>query len=50
MEWKDLTEEQKKACYDSYVSEMIYEWGDKAKYLSFIDWCVDSEMLGEALI
>lgn len=35
MEWDEMTEEQKKNCYESYVEELKYEWGDNAKSISF---------------
>jgi hypothetical protein len=46
MTWKELTDEQKRDCYESYVSDIIYEHGDYAHYLSFEEWCKESEMFG----
>lgn len=50
MAWTELTEAQKKECYKSYVEEVIYEFGDHAKYMTYIEWCKESEKIGEALI
>ncbi len=42
MLWDDMTEEEKRNCYDSYVQELKYEWGDNAKPIPFemfdIEW------------
>lgn len=35
MNWDDMTEEQKRNCYDSWVQELKYEWGDNAKPVPF---------------
>lgn len=35
MNWDDMTEEQKRNCYDSCVQELKYEWGDNAKPVPF---------------
>ena len=35
MLWDKMTEEQKRACYDSWVEELKYEWGDRAKPIPF---------------
>jgi len=50
MKWAELSEEQKKNCYDSYVGEMRYEWGDDAKVITYEEFCMESEELGEPLI
>lgn len=50
MLWEQLTDEQKQACYDSYVQGIIYEWGDHACYMSFTLWCDESEKIGEAIL
>ena len=49
MQWKDLSEDQKLACYQSYVGDIIYEFGDKAKPMSYEEWCIESEKHGWAL-
>lgn len=49
MSWKELTEEQKRNCYESYKGEIIYENGDSARYLSYEKWCEESEKFGWAL-
>ena len=49
MTWKELTDEQKHDCYESYKSDMIYENGDFASYLSYKEWCEESEKFGWAL-
>lgn len=50
LEWTKLTEEQKEECYKSYIADVISEWGDHAKYLTYEEWCKESEKIGEALI
>lgn len=50
MAWAELTETQKKECYKSYVEEVIYEFGDHAKYMTYVEWCKESEKIGEPLI
>ena len=35
MNWDDMTEEQKRNYYDSWVQELKYEWGDNAKPVLF---------------
>lgn len=49
MSWEELTDEQKRSCYESYKGEIIYEFGDYAHYLSYEEWCEESEKFGEAL-
>ena len=44
MEWDEMTEEQKRDCYERYVQELKYEWGDKAKPISFKEY--DDEWSG----
>ena len=34
-----LSEEQKKSCYRSYMESIIYELGDNAKYMTYDEWC-----------
>lgn len=48
--WEEMTEEQKKNCYESYVGECIYEDGDNAKRMTYDEWCKESEAMGEAWI
>ena len=42
MEWDEMTYEQKRDCYESYVQELKYEWGDEATPVPFevfdIEW------------
>ncbi len=47
--FNDLSEEQKHNCYVAYVGDCIYENGDYAKYMTYEEWCKESEELGEAL-
>lgn len=47
--WEYLTEEEKKWCCESYVGDMIYEWGDNAKYMTYEEWCKDCADLGFAI-
>ena len=49
MEWRDLTYQQKKECYMSYVCEIKDEFGDAAKHMTFDEWCKDSEKLEEPI-
>lgn len=35
MLWDEMTKEEKKACYDSYVEELKSEWGDDVKPIPF---------------
>ena len=48
--FKELSEKQKIDCYEAYVADCIYENGDNTTYMTFTEWCVESEQLGEALI
>lgn len=50
MPFEKLSEEQKRSCYESYVGDCIYENGDGAPYMTYEEWCEESEQLGEALI
>ena len=50
MPWDELTEEQKRACYESYLGDCWYENGDNAKHYSYEEWCKESKALGEALM
>ena len=50
MDWKHLDEDQKKSCYESYISDVRYEHGDNAKILSFAEYCRECEEFGEALL
>lgn len=45
MEWDEMTEEQKRSCYESYVQELKDAWGDEAKPVSFEAF--DSEWSGQ---
>lgn len=49
-DFDELTDEQKKECYKSYVDDMVYEWGDRAKYMSYKEWCEESRELGEPIL
>ena len=33
--FEDMSEEEKKSCYESYVGNVIYEFGDNAKYMNY---------------
>ena len=50
MKWSQLTDEEKQDCYLSYVDSTKYEWGDNAIYMTFKEWCKESELLGEPLM
>lgn len=50
MAFEELTEEQKRSCYESYVGDCIYENGDKTRYMTYEEWCEESTQLGEALL
>ena len=47
MLFDELTEEQKRSCYESYVGDCRYENGDNAKHYSYEEWCKESEEIGE---
>jgi len=38
-----ITEEMKMDRYESYVGEMIYEWGDYAKCMTYEEFCQEQE-------
>ena len=48
--FEDMSEEEKKNCYDSYVGNVIYEFGDNAKYMNYEEWCKESAEFGWAII
>lgn len=48
--WEDLIEEEKRSCYESYVGDITYEWGDNAKYMTYEEWCKESEDFGWAIM
>lgn len=48
--FEKLSEEQKRSCYESYVGDCVYENGDYASYMTYEEWCRESEQLGEALL
>lgn len=41
-----MTEEMKKACYESYLGEFSYEWGDSKKPMTYEEFCKDCEEFG----
>lgn len=41
-----MTEEMKMDRYESYVAEMIYEWGDYVKYMTYEEFCQEEEKYG----
>ena len=47
--WSELTEEAKRNCYESYRGDIWYENGDNAPYMSYEEWCKESEEFGEPL-
>lgn len=47
MAWKEYSELDRRACYESYVADTIYENGDRAQCLTYEEWCKESEELGE---
>lgn len=48
--FEELTKEQKRHCYESYVADCIYENGDNAPHMTYEEWCEESERLGEAIV
>lgn len=46
--FEELSEEEKHSCYESYVGDCIYENGDKAQYMTYEEWCHESEKIGWA--
>lgn len=45
-----MTEEMKKACYESYIGEFRYEWGDYKQPMTFEEFCEDCEEYGWDMI
>ena len=41
MLWDELTQEQKEGCYVSYYNDLFYEYGEKAKPISFEEFNKD---------
>ena len=41
-----MSEEQKRACYDSYLGDLMYEWGTTAKAMSFEEFCEECDKFG----
>lgn len=46
MKWADLDQEQKQACYQSYLGDILYEWGTTKGAMSFEEFEKD-QMLQE---
>lgn len=45
MHWNEMTLEQKQNLYESYVNDIIYEFGDNAKYMTFKEYDKDNEWM-----
>lgn len=48
MKWDELGELERRWCYECYCADVWYEDGDKAKPMTYEEWCVESEKFGEA--
>lgn len=49
MGWDECDELCKQFWYASYCADIWYENGDNAPYLTYEEWCNESEELGEPL-
>lgn len=49
-EQEQISEEQKRERYKSYCEDVYYQYGNRAKVMTYDEWCEESEQLGEALI
>lgn len=49
MKWEECDEEMRRSGYESYREDIWYEFGDKAKILTYEEWCKESEAFGEPL-
>ena len=38
-----MTEEMKKACYESYLGDFYYEWGTYKGAMTYEEFCEDCE-------
>ena len=47
--WEECDEEVRRNGYKSYVEDVIYEFGDNAKPMTYEQWCEESKKLGEPL-
>ena len=45
-----MTEEMKKDCYESYVDEVRYEWGDYVTPITYEEYCKECDEYGWDLI
>lgn len=43
MNFDDMTDEQKRNCYESYCGDIRYEWGDNAEVMSFEEFCKEND-------
>lgn len=50
MTGKEITEEMKKACYESYLGDLEYEWGTTKWAVTFEEFCEEYEEYGYELI
>lgn len=41
-----MTEEMKKACYESYLEDFYYEWGTYKGAITYEEFCEDCEKFG----
>ena len=41
-----MTEEMKKACYESYLGELCYEWGTCKGAMTYEEFCDELEEFG----
>ena len=45
-----MTEEMKKECYQSYLGDILYEWGTTKGAMSYEEYCEECEKYGWDLI
>lgn len=45
MKWTELDKEQQLACYESYLGDMLYEFGTTKKAMTFEEFSKEQEEL-----
>lgn len=46
----EITEEMKKECYESYLEDILYEWGTTKGAMTFEEYCKERDKYGWILI
>lgn len=49
MKWEECDEKIRRSGYESYCEYICYKFGDKAKVLTYEEWCRETEAYGELL-